>query len=180
MNQPALHLIACALLFASAAACAADAPTSNPPAAQSETARDYAPQTRALTPEEAQELARLNAYSLEIIRTYYPAIEEKDITPEILDRAYAAWLKDLRIKLDPEAKIAALGVRLGMLALKSCPGTWLHVHDNYGDTVAIEFRDSRKQIFPADNAWKRHNRQESGFFADLYKKYMQECHGQAK
>ncbi len=182
MNRPALHLLACTLLFACTAACAADAPAADSlPITKSEMAKDYAQQTRALTPEETQELARLNAYSLQIIRIYYlPTVEENDITPEILDRAYAAWLKDLRSKRDPETKAAAFGVRLGMLALKSCPGAWLHVHDNYGDTVAIEFRDSKKQVYPIDSVWKRYKREESGFFADLYNAYLLACHDKLK
>lgn len=175
-----------ALLIAAAAVSAAPARAADTPATdavpvtKTEMAKDYAQQTKALTPAETKQLAELNALSLRIINMYVPNTREDDITPEILDRAYAAWLKDLRTKHDPDAYTAAFGVRLGMLTLQPCNGAWIHVQDNYGDTLAVEFRNTSQQIYPIDSVRKRYSRQEVGFFAAMYKVYLQACHKQLK
>lgn len=176
------HALFALALLASAAACAADAPPPGTlPLSAAPGPKNFKQETRALTPGETRAVARLNADSLGIIQRYVPGVQESDLTPQTLDRAYAAWLKDGRAdKPDANAVIPAFGVRLGMLALKSCKGDWLHVKDNYGEAVAIEFGHSGRQVYPVDSVNKRYSRGEAGFFVDLATLYRQACTGALK
>lgn len=177
MTRHALFALA---LFAAAAACAADAPGTLP-LTSAPGPRNFKQETRALTPGEVRAVARLNTASLGIVQRYVPGVQENDLTPQTLDRAYTAWLKDGRAdKPDANAVIPAFGVRLGMLALKSCKGDWLHVKDNYGEAVAIEFGHAGRQVYPIDSVNKRYSRGEAGFFADLDTLYRQACTGVPK
>ncbi len=174
-------LFALTLLFA-AGACAGEAPPGALPLTSSPMPKDFKQETRALTPGETRAVARLNARSLLIVQRYVPGMQENDLTPQTLDRAYGAWLKDARAdKPDANAVVPAFGVRIGMLALKSCKGSsWLHVKDNYGEAVAIQFGNSGRQAYPIDSVNKRYSSGENGFFAELDQLYRRACAGPVK
>ncbi len=178
MTRSSLFVLA---LFASAAWADA-APSGTLPLTSAPMAKDFKQETRALTPGEERAVARLNAASVDIVRRYVPGVQEAAITPQTLDRAYSAWLKDGRAdKPDANAVIPALGARIGTLALGACKGgRWLHVKDNYGEALAIAFGDSGRQAYPLDSVNKRYSRGEVGFFGDLAKLYLMACKGTLK
>jgi hypothetical protein len=182
MTMTRYALLALALLFA-ATAHATDTPpaTALPPITKHNVSKDFKQEKRALNPKEVHAVATLNARSLEIVQRYLPGVSAESITAHTLDLAYDAWLKDARAdKPSPDRVIPAFGVRLGTLTLKSCRGDWLHVKDNYGEAVAIEFGRSGQQIYPVDSVNKRYSRGERNFFASLSKLYLIACNGKLK
>lgn len=141
----------------------------------------YKQEKHALSPAEREGMAKLDAESVRIVQRYLPRIKPEGITARTLDRAYDAWLADTRAdRPSDNVVIPALGVRLGMLTLKTCKGAWYHVKDNYGEALAVEFEKSGQQVYPIDSVNKRYERHEQHFFADLHTVYLQACRGKLK
>lgn len=173
-----------ALLLAAATVSAhAQAPKGKdmPQITEAKRMKGYKQEKQALSPAERDGVTRLGAMSVRIVQRYLPRVKADNITAHTLDRAYSAWLKDKRAdRPTPARVIPALGVRLAMVTLKTCKGTWYHVKDNYGEALAVEFKKSAHQVYPIDSVNKRYERHERGFFVKLHKVYLLACHDKLK
>ncbi len=170
-----------ALTLALLAAAPAVSHANDAPVTEARRMEGYKQEKHALSPAEREGMAKLNAESARIVQRYLPRIEAERITAHTLDRAYDAWLADRRTdRPSADRVVPALGVRLGMLTLKTCKGAWYHVKDNYGEALAIEFEKSGQQDYPIDSVNKRYERHERDFFADLHTVYLQACRGKLK
>lgn len=171
------------LLAALPLASHAQAPKSKdvPQITEAKRMKDYKQEKHALSPAEREGLKKLGARSVHIVQRYLPRARANRITARTLDWAYDAWLKDKRAdRPKADSVIPAFGVRLAMITLKSCKGTWYHVKDNYGEALALEFAHPRRQIYPIDSVNKRYEHHERGFFAKLHKVYLLACHDKLK
>lgn len=182
MNRNAQLVLA--FLFATAMPlCLAETPkpAGGMPATEASHVEVFKQEKHVLTPAERDGVVKLGRDSARIVQRYLPRIKANRITARTLDRAYDAWVKDGRAgKPAAEQVIPAFGVRLGMLALHSCKGTWYHVKDHYGEALAIEFTKTGRRIYPIDSVNKRYEQHTQGFFAKLHKVYLLACQGQMK
>jgi hypothetical protein len=170
-----------ALTLALLAAVPAVSHANDAPVTEARRMEGYKQEKQVLSAAEREGMAKLDEESVRIVQRYLPRIKAERITAHTLDRAYDAWLADTRPDRPADnVVIPALGVRLGMLTLKTCKGAWYHVKDNYGEALAVEFEKSGQQVYPIESVNKRYERHERDFFADLHAVYLQACHGKLK
>lgn len=163
------------MLSAYALACAADSTVEveGVTLTTSKAAEGFSQKIRGLNQNEMKELKQMESTALRLVQRYVPEIKKNGVTAKVLDQAYTSWLKDKsRSKPAPDELIPAFGVQLGNLALKECKGNWVHVTDNYGEGLAIDFLKSNQQVYPIDSVYKRFDRQEDDFFVSLFKVYV--------
>lgn len=124
---------------------------------------------RALTKKERIHLAKLNAEAVKILSRYAKSSKRKTISPENLDFAYGAWLKDINYKkATANTVIQSFGAALGLYLAKRANTKWKIVTDQYGTDLALIFIKTGMQTYPIASVAKRVNRNEEPFFVLLY------------
>jgi hypothetical protein len=112
------------------------------------------------------------ATSLSTAKSFVAALSppdaDKPITPEVLDRAWAAWLQTANSYRDAYT-VKAVGMQFGQLLVDQGVFKWIVATDAYGTDIAVLAAPGRGDItiFPVSVVEKRWQDRQATFFVSV-------------
>ena len=132
---------------------------------------DDKPKTEPLTEREEAWVAEQARRARSFVAEQLPDAAGAPLTPEVLDRAYAAWMAKTPLDVTlVNGVVNAVGVAFGAFLAEACGFSWVIATDQYGTELALLALPGTADVlvFPANLVAKRWERRETGFLVPLF------------
>ena len=132
---------------------------------------DKTPKTEPLTAREEAWVAEQARRARLFVAEHLPEAASAPLSPEVLDRAYAAWMAKRPFDVTQvNGVINAVGVAFGAFLAEACGFSWVIATDQYATGLALLALPGTADVlvFPANLVAKRWERRETGFLVPLF------------